>query len=80
MRFRVYFFHILCIPYVAFIVVVEPETGPMVPSSEDSDAFVCEEAVCTPAPESGVSSVLPAKTFRHSRTQHGCVAVGVEAS
>ena len=42
--------------------------------------FVCEDAVDTPAPESGVSSVLPAETSRHSRTQHGRIAVGVEAS
>ena len=41
---------------------------------------VCEDAVDTPAPESGVSSVLPAETSLHSRTQHGRIAVGVEAS
>ena len=68
------------IPYVAFIVVVDTETGPRVHSSEDSDVFVCEDAVDTPAVESGVSSVLPAGPPRHSRTQHGRIAVGVEAS
>ena len=42
--------------------------------------FVCEDAVDTPAVESGVSSVLPAEAPRHFRTQHGRNAVGVEAS
>ena len=78
--FWVSFSHSFCIPYVAFIVVVDTETGPRVHSSEDSDVFVCEDAVDTPAVESGVSSVLPAEASRHSRTQHGRMAVGVEAS
>ena len=70
----------MCIPYVAFIVVVDTETGPRVHSSEDSDVFVCEDAVHTPAVESGVSSALPAEAPRHYRTQHERTAVGVEAS
>ena len=76
----VVFFCRMCIPYVAFIVVVDTETGSRVHSSEDSDVFVCEDAVDTPAVESSVSSVLPAEAPRHSRTQHGRNAVGVEAS
>ena len=63
-----------------FFVVVEPGTAPRVHSSEDSDVFICEDAVGTPAPESDAVSVFPAETSGRTRTQHGRAAVGVEAS
>ena len=59
---------------------MEPGTAPRVHSSEDSDVFICEDAVGTPAPESDAVSVFPAETSGHTRTQHGRAAVGVEAS
>ena len=49
-------------------------------SAEDSDVFVCEVAGDTPAPVSDAVSELPGESSKRGRTQHGRVAVGVEAS
>ena len=54
--------------------------GPGTESSEDSDVFVCEVAGDTPAPVSDAVSELPGVSSKRGRTQHGRVAVGVEAS
>ena len=54
--------------------------GPGIESSEDNDVFVCERAGDTPAPVSDAVSELPGVSSKRGRTQHGRVAVGVEAS
>ena len=66
--------------YIVGIVVAGAGPGPGVESSGDSDVFVCEVAVDTPAPVSDAVSELPGVSSKRGRTQHGRVAVGVEAS
>ena len=65
--------------YVAGLVA---EVGPWsgVGSSTDGAVFVCEAAMETPAQESDIASFLPDDSSRHTRTQHGRAAVGVEPS
>ena len=60
--------------------VAELEPRPGVGSSTDGDVFVCEAAVETPAQESDIASLLPDESSRHTRTQHGQAAVGLEPS
>ena len=62
------------------ITVTGAEPGPGVGSSEDSDVFVCEAAIDTPAPVSNAVSELPGESSKRGRTQHARAAVGVEAS
>ena len=66
--------HIVC------VAVAGAEPGPGVESSGNSDVFVCEVAVDTPALVSDAISELPGVSSKRGRTQHGRVAVGVEAS
>ena len=65
--------------YVAVLVAkAGPEPG--VGSSTDGDVFVWEAAVETPAQGSDIDSLLPDDPSRHTRTQHGRAAVGLEPS
>ena len=66
--------------YIVCIVVAGAVPVPGVESSGDSDVFVCEVAVDTPAPVSDAVSELPGVSSKRDRTQHGRVPVGVEAS
>ena len=65
---------------LGFVLVTGSGPGPGVGSSTDGDVFVCEGAVETPAQESDIASLLPDELSRHTRTQHGRVAVGLEHS
>ena len=65
---------------LCFVLVTGSGPGPGVGSSTDGDVFVCESAVETPAQESDIASLLPDELSRHTRTQHGRAAVGLEPS
>ena len=57
--------------YIGCILVAGAVPGPGVESFEDSDVFVCEVAVHTPAPVSDAVSELPGVSSKRGRTQHG---------
>ena len=62
------------------VIVADPGSQAVLPSSGESDVFVCEQSLDTLALESETVSVLPDLQMRFSRTQHGCPAVGLEPS
>ena len=71
----------LLLRYLYVVVsVAELGHGPGVGSSTEGDVFVCEAVLETPAQESDIVSLLPDESSRHTRTQYGRTAVGLEPS
>ena len=66
--------------FYVVVLVAELGHGPGIGSYTEGDVFVCEAALETPAQESDIASVLPDESSRHTRTQHGRTAVGLEPS
>ena len=66
--------------FYVVVLVAELGHGPGIGSSTEGDVFVCEAALETPAQESDIASMLPDESSRHTRTQHGRTAVGLEPS
>ena len=66
--------------FYVVVLVAELGHGPGFGSSAEGDVFVCEAALETPARESDIVSLLPDESSRHTRTQHGRTAVGLEPS
>ena len=65
-RSTLYFLYLLLPQRVMFSYVNKSST------STESDVFICEQVMDTPAPESETASVLPQDCGRPPRTQHSC--------